>query len=155
MHSVSNLCCRPSSMTLQRAMTGFTRPSTATAPPAVQDGKVQAFTRRGADWTAKYGNIVRDAAELAQAAIIDGEMTALNADGRSDHRAFKGSPGRRAGPTAACWPAEPQWQRSSSSWNSAGGWRSGGFEGSAGGTTRTNNPIKMRHPRLSHFSASF
>lgn len=66
---------------------------------ALQDGKVQAFTRRGADWTAKYGHIVRDAAELpAKSAIIDGELTVLNADGRSDYRAFKkaikDSPGR-------------------------------------------------------------
>jgi len=66
---------------------------------ALQDGKVQAFTRRGADWTAKYSHVVNDAAELpAKSAIIDGEMTILNAEGRSDYRAFKkaikGSPGR-------------------------------------------------------------
>jgi bifunctional non-homologous end joining protein LigD len=31
---------------------------------ALQEGKVQAFTRRGADWTAKYSSVVKDAADL-------------------------------------------------------------------------------------------
>jgi bifunctional non-homologous end joining protein LigD len=66
---------------------------------ALQEGKVQAFTRRGADWTAKYSSVVKDAADLpARSAILDGEMTVLNAEGRSDYHAFrraiKGSPGR-------------------------------------------------------------
>ncbi|WP_147448148.1 RNA ligase family protein [Mesorhizobium sp. YM1C-6-2] len=66
---------------------------------ALEDGKVQAFTRRGADWTAKYGAVVREVAGLpVRSAILDGEMTVLNADGRSDYRAFKkaikSSPGR-------------------------------------------------------------
>ena len=30
---------------------------------ALEDGKVQAFTRRGADWTAKYGAVVREVAD--------------------------------------------------------------------------------------------
>jgi bifunctional non-homologous end joining protein LigD len=66
---------------------------------ALQEGKVQAFTRRGADWTAKYSSVVKDASDLAaRSAILDGEMTVLNAEGRSDYHAFrraiKGSPGR-------------------------------------------------------------
>ena len=66
---------------------------------AIENGKVQAFTRRGADWTAKYHPVVAEAAALSvKSAIIDGEMTVLNADGRSDYRAFrkaiKGNPGR-------------------------------------------------------------
>jgi bifunctional non-homologous end joining protein LigD len=66
---------------------------------AIENGKVQAFTRRGADWTAKYGAIVREVAEVpARSAVVDGEMTVLNAEGKSDYRAFKkaikGSPGR-------------------------------------------------------------
>jgi DNA ligase D-like protein (predicted ligase) len=66
---------------------------------AIESGKVQVFTRRGADWTAKYSSVVAEAAELpARSAILDGEMTVLNAEGRSDYRAFrgaiKGSPGR-------------------------------------------------------------
>lgn len=65
----------------------------------IDGGKVQAFTRRGADWTAKYKHIVADADALpAKSAIIDGEMTVLNAEGRSDYHAFrkaiKGSPSR-------------------------------------------------------------
>ena len=66
---------------------------------AIENGKVQAFTRRGADWTSKYRPVVAAAGELpVKSAIIDGEMTVLNADGRSDYRAFrkaiKGNPGR-------------------------------------------------------------
>jgi bifunctional non-homologous end joining protein LigD len=66
---------------------------------ALENGKVQVFTRRGADWTVKYGTIARQFAELpARSAVIDGEMTVLNAEGRSDYRAFKkaikGNPGR-------------------------------------------------------------
>ena len=66
---------------------------------AIENGKVQAFTRRGADWTAKYRPVVKAAAALpVKSAIIDGEMTVLNAEGRSDYRAFKkaikGNPGR-------------------------------------------------------------
>lgn len=65
----------------------------------IDAGKVQAFTRRGADWTAKYSQVVADAGALpAKSAIIDGEMTLLNAEGRSDYhgfrRAIKASPGR-------------------------------------------------------------
>jgi len=66
---------------------------------AIENGKVQAFTRRGADWTSKYRPVVAAAGEMpVKSAIIDGEMTVLNADGRSDYRAFrkaiKGNPGR-------------------------------------------------------------
>ena len=66
---------------------------------AIENGKVQAFTRRGADWTSKYRPVVAAAGELpVKSAIIDGEMTVLNAEGRSDYRAFrkaiKGNPGR-------------------------------------------------------------
>ena len=66
---------------------------------AIENGTVQAFTRRGADWTSKYRPVVAAAGEMpVKSAIIDGEMTVLNADGRSDYRAFrkaiKGNPGR-------------------------------------------------------------
>lgn len=47
-------------------------------------GEVLAYTRRGADWTAKYQRVVADAAMLsAKSIIIDGEMTLLNVEGRS------------------------------------------------------------------------
>jgi len=64
----------------------------------IDGGKVRAYTRRGADWTAKYGHVIADAGALpAKSAIIDGEMTLLNAEGRSDYHAFrkaiKASPG--------------------------------------------------------------
>lgn len=66
---------------------------------ALEQGEVQIFTRRGADWTAKYDPVAREAATLAvRSAVIDGEMTVQNADGRSDYRAFrkavKGGPGK-------------------------------------------------------------
>jgi bifunctional non-homologous end joining protein LigD len=65
----------------------------------IDAGEVRAFTRRGADWTAKYGSVVKAARELpARSAIIDGEMVVLDSAGKSSYhgfrRAIKGSPGR-------------------------------------------------------------
>jgi len=65
----------------------------------IDSGEAKAFTRRGVHWTAKYGPVVKAATQLpVKSAIIDGEMTVLDSNGRSDYRAFKkaikGSPGR-------------------------------------------------------------
>ena len=65
----------------------------------IAGGEVKAFTRRGADWSAKYGPVVKAAAVLpAKSAIIDGEMVVLNGAGKSDYHAFrraiKSSPSR-------------------------------------------------------------
>ncbi|WP_287321975.1 hypothetical protein, partial [Mesorhizobium sp.] len=50
----------------------------------------QAFTRRGFDWTDRYGPIVGAAAELkAKRAIIDGEATVLGATGLPDFQALR------------------------------------------------------------------
>jgi bifunctional non-homologous end joining protein LigD len=64
----------------------------------IDNGKAKAFTRRGADWTAKYGSVVEAVAELpVKSAIIDGEMVVLDAGGRSNYQVFrkaiKGNPG--------------------------------------------------------------
>ena len=65
----------------------------------IDGSKVRAYTRSGAEWTAKYKHVTADAAELpAKSAVIDGEMSVLNSEGRSDYHAFrraiKSSPGR-------------------------------------------------------------
>ena len=65
----------------------------------IDNGKAKAFTRRGADWTAKYGPMVEAVAELpVKSANIDGEMVVLDAGGKSDYQVFrkaiKGNPGR-------------------------------------------------------------
>lgn len=58
----------------------------------IQPGKAQAFTRRGFDWTDRYGPIVRAAAELkAKSAIIDGEATVLGVTGLPDFRHYAAS----------------------------------------------------------------
>jgi bifunctional non-homologous end joining protein LigD len=44
---------------------------------AIENGKVQAFTRRGADWTAKYHRVTMEAAALPGARQADN-----GADGR-------------------------------------------------------------------------
>jgi ATP-dependent DNA ligase len=54
----------------------------------VNDGKVQAFTRNGNDWTARYPAIVAAAAKLrCRSAVIDGEVIVQDETGRSDFTA--------------------------------------------------------------------
>lgn len=56
----------------------------------LQDGKVRAFTRRGVDWTGKYGPVVEQASVLpAETAILDGEMVVLDKNHRSDIGEFR------------------------------------------------------------------
>jgi bifunctional non-homologous end joining protein LigD len=54
----------------------------------VADGDVTLKTRKGLDWTSKFGAIARAAAELPDA-LIDGEIVALNADGHPDFAALQ------------------------------------------------------------------
>jgi bifunctional non-homologous end joining protein LigD len=52
---------------------------------AVADGKAQVFTRTGLDWTEKFAEIARAAAVLdVDSALIDGEICALDTEGRPD-----------------------------------------------------------------------
>ncbi|RUX45356.1 ATP-dependent DNA ligase [Mesorhizobium sp. M4A.F.Ca.ET.050.02.1.1] len=51
----------------------------------IDDAEVRIFTRRGLNWTAKYGDLVDTAKGLnVQSAIIDGEIIVLNDAGVSD-----------------------------------------------------------------------
>jgi ATP-dependent DNA ligase len=51
----------------------------------VNDGKVQAFTRNGNDWTARYPRIVAAAEKMrCRSAVIDGEVIVQDETGRSD-----------------------------------------------------------------------
>lgn len=56
----------------------------------IERGQVQAFTRRGFDWTAKYGPVVAAAAELpVGSAIIDGEVIVMDEAGATDFAALR------------------------------------------------------------------
>ena len=56
----------------------------------IEPGAIRAYTRRGADWTDKYKQVIADAAALkAKSAIIDGEMVVLDANGVSNFKAFR------------------------------------------------------------------
>jgi bifunctional non-homologous end joining protein LigD len=62
----------------------------------LQDGEVRAYTRRGYDWTDRYGSIVAAAARLdAQSAIIDGEAVVLGSTGMPDYQALERELGNR------------------------------------------------------------
>lgn len=51
----------------------------------LQNGKVRLFTRTGQDWTEKFAPLVADLRKIrTAAAVLDGELVALGADGRSD-----------------------------------------------------------------------
>ena len=56
----------------------------------IEPRSIRAYTRRGADWTAKYKHVIADAAALkAKSANIDGEMVMLDASGVSNFKAFR------------------------------------------------------------------
>jgi bifunctional non-homologous end joining protein LigD len=56
----------------------------------VEHGKARALTRRGFDWSDKYGPIVEAAAALkAKSAIVDGEVVVFNDNGVSDFQALR------------------------------------------------------------------
>lgn len=55
----------------------------------IQNARCTAYTRRGFDWTHKYPTIVQEACALpCEAAIIDGEVIATTAEGKSDYATF-------------------------------------------------------------------
>ncbi|TPN43189.1 ATP-dependent DNA ligase [Mesorhizobium sp. B1-1-7] len=59
-------------------------------------GGVRIFTRRGLDWTSKYRDLAREAADLdVKSAIIDGEIIVLNDAGVSDFGALRKAITRR------------------------------------------------------------
>jgi ATP-dependent DNA ligase len=65
----------------------------------IDRGQARAFTRRGFDWTDKYGPVVETAANLpVKSAIIDGEVIVINEAGLSDfstlRSAIRWEPGR-------------------------------------------------------------
>lgn len=50
----------------------------------IDNGKVKLFTRKGLDWTAKFGSIAKDLKKLnIKSAVLDGEIVALNPEGVS------------------------------------------------------------------------
>ena len=56
----------------------------------VDKGKVRMFSRNGNDWTAKLGPLVAEVGRIkVKSAWIDGEVCAVNADGRSDFQALQ------------------------------------------------------------------
>jgi bifunctional non-homologous end joining protein LigD len=65
----------------------------------VERGKARAYTRRGFDWTDKYGLIAEQAAKLpVKSAVVDGEVIVMNEAGLSDfsslRSAMRWEPGR-------------------------------------------------------------
>ena len=58
---------------------------------AVGGGKAKAFTRTGLDWSDRFGPVVAAAAQLPGAALLDGEVVALDADGRPSFQALQAS----------------------------------------------------------------
>jgi bifunctional non-homologous end joining protein LigD len=54
----------------------------------VEDGKVTLKTRKGLDWTAKFGRIAEEAGDLPDA-LIDGEIVALDRNGAPDFAALQ------------------------------------------------------------------
>jgi bifunctional non-homologous end joining protein LigD len=56
----------------------------------LEGGEARLFTRNGHDWTERFGEIAADLARLpVRAALIDGEVVAIDAEGRSSFRALQ------------------------------------------------------------------
>ncbi|UAK22987.1 DNA ligase D [Sphingomonas nostoxanthinifaciens] len=58
---------------------------------AVGGGTAKAYTRTGLDWSDRFGPVVAAAAALPHAALIDGEVVALDKDGRPSFQALQAS----------------------------------------------------------------
>jgi bifunctional non-homologous end joining protein LigD len=58
---------------------------------AVGGGKAKAYTRTGLDWSDRFAPIVAAAATLPGSALIDGELVALDRDGRPSFQALQAS----------------------------------------------------------------
>ena len=62
------------------------------AMAAVADDQVRVFTRNGHDWTRQFGYLVPALSKLTPGtALIDGEVCAVDANGRSDFSLLKTS----------------------------------------------------------------
>jgi bifunctional non-homologous end joining protein LigD len=62
----------------------------------IEGGEVRAYTRRGFDWTDRYGRIVEAASQLkVKSAIIDGEAVVLGKTGLPDYQALERELGNR------------------------------------------------------------
>ncbi len=56
----------------------------------VEDGAVRLITRNGKDWTAQYPAVATELAELpAEAAVLDGEVVVVRADGKTSFQALQ------------------------------------------------------------------
>ena len=56
----------------------------------VSDGTARVFSRRGNDWTNRFGSIAHDARRLPiREAVIDGEVIVATPDGLSDFNALQ------------------------------------------------------------------
>jgi bifunctional non-homologous end joining protein LigD len=58
---------------------------------AVGGGKAKAYTRNGLDWSDRFAPIVAAASSLPGSALIDGEVVALDADGKPSFQALQAS----------------------------------------------------------------
>jgi bifunctional non-homologous end joining protein LigD len=58
---------------------------------AVGGGKAKAYTRTGLDWSDRFRTVVEAAAQLPGSALIDGEVVALDKDGRPSFQALQAS----------------------------------------------------------------
>jgi bifunctional non-homologous end joining protein LigD len=58
---------------------------------AVGGGKARTYTRTGLDWSERFAPIVHAAARLGASALIDGEVVALDKDGRPSFQALQAS----------------------------------------------------------------
>ena len=58
---------------------------------AVGGGKAKAYTRTGLDWSDRFAPIVKAAGQLEGSALIDGEVVALDQDGRPSFQALQAS----------------------------------------------------------------
>jgi len=58
---------------------------------AVGGGKAKAYTRTGLDWSDRFAPVVATAAGLEGSALIDGEVVALDKDGRPSFQALQAS----------------------------------------------------------------
>ena len=58
---------------------------------AIGGGKAKAYTRNGLDWSDRFAPIVTAAAKLPGSALIDGEVVALDQDGKPSFQALQAS----------------------------------------------------------------
>jgi bifunctional non-homologous end joining protein LigD len=58
---------------------------------AIGGGKAKAYTRTGLDWSDRFAPVVEAAARLPGSALIDGEVVALDQDGRPSFQALQAS----------------------------------------------------------------